>query len=240
MLDKTRGIYLHHIKYAENSVIAGIYTEKYGRLSFIINNTHSRKGAIRPGLLQPLTQLDLELYYKPGRELHRLKSARLDWPYSSIPFDIRKSTQVIFLAEVLFKTLREEESNPELYQYLTHALHFLDLTDEGIANFHLLFLLNLTQFLGIFPGGNNPSAGYFDMHKGSFVLREPTHPHYMNQHISALFLQLFSTGFSNIASFRPEKNDRKILLEKLLDFYRIHFEHFGEVKSLRVLQDMSG
>ena len=43
MIEKTKGIFLRSFKYSDSSVIAHIYTEKFGRQSFIIRGIHSKK-----------------------------------------------------------------------------------------------------------------------------------------------------------------------------------------------------
>ncbi len=239
MLEKTQGIFLHQVKYSESSVIATIYTEEFGRQSYIVNGVHGKTTTAKAAILQPMYILELEAYYRPGRDINRLKSARIAVPYISIPYDIRKSSLVIFLADVLNKCLREEEANRELYPFIFHALTFLDLSEKGIANFHLWFLLKLTAFLGILPNRENLSvSNYFDLKKAGFVSSEPTHPQYMNKRTTEIFARLFDLSFSNLPELQMTGSDRQILLQKLIDFYQIHFEFIGELKSLRVLKEV--
>ncbi len=239
MLEKTRGIFLHAVKYSETSLIATIYTESYGRQSFIISGMRSKNSSLKATVFQPLYLLDLEIYYKPGREIHRLKNARIIYPYATIPFDIRKSSQVIFLAEVLYKCLREEESNRELFDFIYHSLTFLDLSDSGIGNFHIWFLFKLTMFLGINPSQDNSRiSNFFDLQSALFVSREPLHNQFTDKQSTVLFSRLFEVDFSTIEKLDYTHHERKIVLEKLLEFYKIHFDNFGELKSLAVLREV--
>ncbi len=171
--------------------------------------------------------------------MHRIKNARLAAPYTSIPFDIRKSTQVLFLAEVLYKCLKEEESNPQLFKFLYFSLTMLDFSDSGISNFHIWFLFKLTSFLGINPSGENAEiSNFFDLESANFVSHEPTHNQFADKHLTALFARLFAVDPDNIAALGYTQNDRKIVLEKLLEYYRIHFGNLGEIKSLEVLKEI--
>jgi DNA repair protein RecO (recombination protein O) len=239
VLEKTRGIFLHAIKYSETSLIATIYTEAYGRQSFIINGMHSKSSSVKASSFQPLYLLDLELYYKAGRDIQRLKNARIINPYSSIQFDIRKSSQVFFLAEILYKCLREEEPNAELFNFIYHSLTFLDLTDSGISNFHLWFLFKLTKFLGINPSDENSQiSNFFDMQRAVFVSHEPLHNQFTDKHATILFSRLFEVDFATIETLEYTQNERRIVLEKLLEFYKIHFDNLGEIKSLSVLKEV--
>ena len=59
----------------------------------------------------------------------------------SIYSNIKKQTIALFLSEVVYFSIREEEQNSTLYQYLETSFLWLD-THDTISNFHLLFLLN--------------------------------------------------------------------------------------------------
>jgi DNA repair protein RecO (recombination protein O) len=239
VLEKTRGIFLHAIKYSETSLIATIYTETYGRQSFIISGMHSKNSSVKASVFQPLYLLDLEMYYKSGRDIQRLKNARIANPYSSIQFDIRKSSQVFFLAEILYKCLREEEPNPDLFSFIAHSFSFFDLTEKGVSDFHIWFLFKLTRFLGINPSNENSEiSNFFDMQNAAFVSHEPLHSQFTDKHSTVLFSRLFDVGFSSLEALNYTQNERKIVLEKLLEFYKIHFDNLGEIKSLGVLKEV--
>ena len=239
MLEKTRGIFLHSVKYSETSIIAVIYTERFGRKSFMINGARSKKSTFKSVVFQPLYLLDLEIYYKEGRDIHRLKDVRISNPYSTIPFDIRKSSQVIFLAEILNKCLKEEERNPDLFDFIYNSLSFLDLADHGISNFCVWFLFKLTRFLGIYPNADNAQiSNFFDLQKARFVSHEPQHSQFTDKHITILFSRLFDVDYHSLGKLEYTQIDRRMVLEKLLEYYRIHFDNMGEIKSLSVLQEV--
>ena len=179
------------------------------------------------------------MYYKTCLEIHRLKNARIASPYLTIPFDIRKSTQVLFLAEVLYKCLREEEPNNELFDFLYRSLTLLDLSETGISNFHIWFLFKLTRFLGIDPSNDNASiSNFFDLQTALFVSHEPLHNQFTDKHITVLFSRLFDVDSSSIEKLDYTQNERKLILEKLLEFFKIHFDQLGEIKSLEVLKEV--
>ena len=152
MLYKVRGVVLHHIRYRESSAIVHIYTDQFGRQTFMAHSIRGKKAKFRSNLLQPLTLLELEMYHKEKREIQQLKEIHNYIPYTSIPVDPYKSSQAMFLSEILYKVLREEEPNPDLYDFLEHGLQFLDVADQHTVNFHLLFLVQLTRYLGFYPG----------------------------------------------------------------------------------------
>ncbi|MFO7655776.1 MAG: DNA repair protein RecO [Bacteroidales bacterium] len=133
MINKTRGIVLHHIRYGESAIIAHIYTERFGRQSCIVNYSKSRKSSIKPSSFLPLSLVDLEIYFKEGKEVHRIREVGNNMPLLNIQQEIYKSTIAIFIAELLYKTLREAESNPQMFEFLYHAIQYLDAMSENVS-----------------------------------------------------------------------------------------------------------
>lgn len=239
MLEKTRGIFLHAVKYSETSLITSIYTEAYGRQSFIIKGVRSKSSVVKAAIFQPLYLLDLEIYFRSSKELHWIKNAQIANPYHSIPFDVRKSSQVIFLAEILNKCIREQEPNQELFDFIFHSLTYLDLADTGISNFHVWFLFKLTRFLGIAPNSDDYKTGsFFDMQKAGFVFHEPTNGQFADKQVTVLFSRLFDVDFGTMEQLHYTQSERTFVLEMMLQFYRIHFDHLGEIRSLEVLKEI--
>ncbi|HET6559303.1 MAG TPA: DNA repair protein RecO [Prolixibacteraceae bacterium] len=239
MLEHTRGIFLRSVKYSETSVIAVIYTEAYGRQSYMVNGARSKKSVGKTVAFQPLYLLDLEIYYHAGREIHRLKDVRISNPYSTIPFDIRKTSEVIFLAEILYKCLKEEEPNAGLFDFIYNTLSYLDLTDHGISNFHIWFIFKLTQFLGIYPNNDHALiSNYFDLQTARFISHEPMHGQFADKHVTTLFARLFDVDQTTLDQLDYNHNDRRLVLEMLLEYYRIHFDNLGEIRSLSVLKEV--
>jgi DNA repair protein RecO (recombination protein O) len=241
MLIKVRGIILHHIKYKESSAIVHMYTDLHGRQSYIINNVRGKKGQHRANLLQPLFFLELEVYHKPYRELHRIKEFNQYIPFRTLPFDLNKSTQAMFLAEVLFRSLKEEETNPELFEFLVHAIQWLDASERHYNLFHILFLVQLSKYLGFFPENNySVRSCYFDLRNGQFTGNEQIHPDLMSRDVSLTFHQLLRKSFSNLQTLKIGHNLRVQLTDSLLDYYRLHIQDFGKLRSIGVLKEIFG
>jgi len=239
MLTSTEGIVLHFIKYGESSVITTIYTRDFGRQSYLINAARSKKSKNRAGLLQPLFLVDLVAYQKPSRELHRVKELKSNKTYQNIAFDITKTTQAIFLSEVLYKTLNEQESSPEMYDFIKNSLLYFDLTDDGFSNFHLYFLFRLTEYLGFLP--DTTKTGFevwFDLKKGSMVPFQPSHPFSANKEVSEVLIHLAKVKLHELHKFKISRTMRDSLLTVLLDYYQLHFDNLGEIKSINVLKEI--
>jgi DNA repair protein RecO (recombination protein O) len=239
MLTSTEGIVLHFIKYGESSVITTIYTRDFGRQSYLINAARSKKSKNRAGLLQPLFLVDLVAYQKPSRELHRVKELKSNKTYQNIAFDITKTTQAIFLSEVLYKTLNEQESFPEMYDFIKNSLLYFDLTDDGFSNFHLYFLFRLTEYLGFLPDTTKTGIEvWFDLKKGSMVPFQPSHPFSANKEVSEVLIHLAKVKLHELHKFKISRTMRDSLLTVLLDYYQLHFDNLGEIKSINVLKEI--
>lgn len=239
MLVTTEGIVLHFIKYGESSVIATIFTRDFGRQSYLVNAARSRKSQNKSSLLQPLFLVDLVAYQKPTHELHRIKELKSNQVYQNIPFNITKSSLVIFISEVLYKSINEQESYPEMYDFIKNSLLYFDLMETGSSNFHLWFLFRLTEYLGFFPETNRVGfEGWFDMKKGEIVHFQPSHPFYANKEATEYLMKLSSLKLHEISEFVVSRAMRDTLITVMVDYYQLHFEDLGEIKSLNVLREV--
>ncbi len=239
MLISTQGVILHSFTYSDRDVIVTIYTREFGRQAYMLSVSRSRRSSNKMGIIQPLFLVDLVGYHKETREIQRIKDIKNHPVYQNIPFDIIKSTQSIFIAEILSKTLREQESVPELFEFISSALLFFDLAEEGKANFHLWFLIRLTEYLGFKPNIEKGSYKcWFDMRTGVVVPYEPSHPFFMHPEATTHFCRLVSLKIDELNQITLSREIRNYLITRLIDFYQLHFEHLGEVKSLRVLQEI--
>lgn len=239
MIVKTRGIVLHFIKYSESSVVATIYTEALGRQSFLIKGLRGKNTRNKVNLLQPFFLVEMDVYYKENRSLQKLGELRNACPFSTIPYDIRKSTQAIFLAEVLFRSIRECEANKTLFNFLEQSIQMLDILEEGISDFYLNFLCRYTSYLGILPENNySLSNRFFDMKTGCYVSSQPNYPGSMSEIESEKFNRLLNSSVLTLNDLDFSKKDRQSMLNRLFDYYSIHIESMDHLNSLSVLKEL--
>jgi DNA repair protein RecO (recombination protein O) len=215
-----------------------VYTEKFGRQSYIVNSARSSRSKNKAGLLQPLFIVDLEIYLKTQRDLQRIKEIKLSSPFLSIPFDVIKTTQAILIAEVLYKVIVEEEHNPQLFRFLESSLVFFDLSDAGKTDFHIWFLAHLTEYLGILPDISGISNGWLDMRKGSLVANEPAHPYFINPEVSSVFARILDLNIRELPQLKISRAIRTQLLSKILDYYYLHFGNLKSLKSSDILKEI--
>ncbi|MFC0185163.1 DNA repair protein RecO [Pseudarcicella hirudinis] len=148
MLRKTKGIVINYIRYRETSIIVKIFTEEFGIQTFIENGVRSAKSKNKIALFQPLTLLDLVVYHKEGKDLHRISELKCLIPFQTLPFNIYKSSIALFITEILGKCMKEETGNISLFRFLLNSILWLDAAEDDFENFHLQFLIKLASFLG--------------------------------------------------------------------------------------------
>ncbi len=238
MLAKSRGIVLHSVKFGETSLIATIYTLESGRQAFLINASRGSRATNRAVILQPLFIVELDAYVRKTRDIQRMKECRLAHPFTSIPFNLTKSCQVIFLAELLFKILREEESNPDLFAFIENSLLFFDRMETGTSCFYIWFMVRLTGYLGILPNLEDKTEGWFDLRNGRIVSHEPPYPEWMDPETTRWLRQFTHTEIHDLQSIRMSSLQRDHLLSGLLTYFRFHFESMGLLHSHIVLKEV--
>lgn len=239
MIHKTKGIVLSQIKYGETSLIVQVYTEKFGRQSYMVKGGRSKKSAMKSNLFRSFFLLEMDVYHREGKNIQSIKEVRLCENLNSLVFDVYKSTMVLFLTEVCSKVLREEEHNPELFVFLYNSIRYLDLTEEPIDRFHLYFLSKLTRFLGFYPQLNwSDQKAFFDLDNGFFVEEDRATAHCLEKGLSRKLYSLFSTSIDLVNSLKMNKEELDDLLRAILNFYALQIDGFSNLKSLSVLHEL--
>ena len=239
MLTKTQAIVLHSLKYGETRLIVDMFTRSQGRQSFIVSIPKSVKGKIKKQLFQPLTLLEIESDLRPKLQLQKLSDVRLASPFSSIPFDPNKLSISLFIAEFLYYALRSEQHNEPLFDYIVNSIQWLDAQTDRFANFHLVFLMRLSRFLGFYPNLEHYQSGdYFDLRESIFLSAPPVHRDFLHPQEAEKIQLMMRMDFPTMHLFRMSHQERNRLLEVSLIYYRLHLPDFPELKSVSVLQEL--
>lgn len=239
MLHKTRGIVFKATDYGESSVIVQIFTEKFGLQSYIINGAKKPKAKIGRNMLQPLALLDLVVYHKNTGSIQRIAELKNSPVLLTIPYDVIKSCLAIFLNEVLYKAVKQQSPDENLFNFIFSGIEWLDHQTEGVANFHLVFLTKLSRYLGFYP--DSYMAGdtdYFDIKNGRFTRYKPDSISYLSPPHTQNFAMLLQRNFQDMHLLKLSNDERRYLIQKLLEYYAMHIEGFGNIKSNDVLEEV--
>ncbi len=236
MLINTKAIVLTSLKYGEADLIVKCLTEE-GIKSYLLRSifrTKSKK--LKTGYFQPLSQLDITAVHNKKGNLNKITEARVSYLYQTLATDIYKQSIALFLAEVLAHALKEEEQNPVQFQYIETSLKWLDHNDK-FADFHLLFLLQLTKFLGFYPDATLINAAFFDLEEGTFTTHKPPR-HFLRGEKIILFKSLIGIKFDHMVGLKWNSENRQIVLDILLNYYELHLPGFKKPRSLKVLKEV--
>ncbi len=237
---KARGIVLNTIKYGESSMVAHLLTDVAGRKSFMVQGIGKggRGKGGKSALFQPMFLVDIMALESSHTQIDRVKEATLARPLQSIPFDVRKSTVALFMAELLYKIVREVEPDSPLFEYVYNSVVALDEMEEGVFNFHLWFMVGLSRFLGFFPADEYSEGAVFDIENGSFTTTPPRSGLFFNADNSRLLATLMEISPSELGSVRLSRVQRKEFIESLLAHFGYHLDTIPNLQSLRILSEV--
>jgi DNA repair protein RecO (recombination protein O) len=190
-------------------------------------------------LFLPLSVIEMEVEHLNSRDLQRIREAKTCFPLTSIPAHPVKNIIALFLSEILYRAIRTREPDARLFDYLYESIRWLELAEQGVANFHLVFLIRLVRYFGFYPNAESYQPGcFFDMLNGVFTGRPPEHRHYLNEEDSIIFSRLLRMNYQNMAVYAFSRHERSNIIHRMLEYYRLHLSDFPEIKSLPVMQSL--
>lgn len=230
-------IALRTIKYNDKNSILSVYSLEMGRLSFLVSAGNGREANRRRAMFMPLSIFECVASIKPGRDLHTMRDPRVLVPLHGLHTHPMKGSVAMFIAEMLNGVLRETQSDDATFAFLIDAISRFDVMDKGIANYHLCFLYRLGRFIGIEPDISTYREGsVFDMQDGRFRMTPPLHHKYLGVEDSRVLAMLSRITFDNMRFYRFNRNQRNEMLDKILEYYAIHYSSLSQMQSLDVLR----
>ncbi|HMC00808.1 MAG TPA: DNA repair protein RecO [Flavobacteriaceae bacterium] len=236
MLISTKAIVISKIKYGDHDLIVKCYTEELGVVSYMLKGILKSKRGNKTAYFQLLSLLQIETIHKENRSLQNIKEVRLNRIYLSLHTNVLKSAIVMFLAEILTNTLIEEEKNKALFNYIETTFLWLDEHDN-FSNFHLLFLLNLTRFLGFYPDTTQIDLNYFNLAEGKFETSE-THNYTISGQNLILLKRLLGINFDELHTIKLNSKQRQSFLKIMLLYFDLHLSGFKEPRSLQLFNQV--
>ncbi len=237
---KGRGVVLHSLKYGDSSLVVYLLTDVGGRRTYMVQGgVRSRSGrGSKLALFQPMFPVEFEGLESPRREMDRFREVRAGFVLQSLPFDVRKSTVALFMAEVLYRLVRESEPNEALFDFVWGSVAELDAMREGVANFHLWFLAHLSRLLGFCPGNDYAPGDWFDISEGLYTKNRPAHVRYMTQESSRLLHEMLTCDVARLGGIGLGRDQRVAFLNALLVYLGYHLDAINAVQSVRILREV--
>lgn len=239
MLHKTKGLVLNTINYNDKYVLVQIFTESFGRITYMVSKAKGKNSKAPKSLFSPLAVLDLEVEHQASRDIQRIREARPELYLYDISSDMSKTSMAFFLSEFLSRVLRDTNDSRLLFNFLEQSVQILEMTDKSIANYHLVFMLKLSHFMGFYPNLEEYTDNdLFDMINGEFVTYQPLHRHFLNRYDSKTLSLLARISYENMHKFAFSRQDRINIINRMLEYYRLHLHDFPALKSLDILHEL--
>jgi DNA repair protein RecO (recombination protein O) len=209
-------------------------------MAFISATGGSKSMRIRNSRLQPLAVIEADITVNPNRDIHKLGDFSLLDVRHTLYFEPSKSAIVFFLSEFLNRLLRESPADTLLFDYIRSSLSLLDnLSKKDAANFHIVFLSSLTNFLGIQPDVSNYSENsFFDMRAGVYCDEIPPHKDYISGKYAKLPITLSRLNYANLSAIHLTGSLRREIIDGLLHYYKLHINGLEKMKSLDILYQL--
>lgn len=235
---KARGIVLGTLKYGEKGLVVHMLTDTHGRQSYMIQGIRPTAKGSRMALLQPMFTVEFEGLTSSKLSMHRLKDLAPGIVLRTLPFDVRKSTIALFMAEVLYRLVRENEPLGELFDFVWGSIEALDHIDEGIANFHLWFLANLSRPLGFSPDNEYTDGAWLDIRDGHFTPHALLPSCALAPENARILHDMLECDVRYLGEVGLNRTERVAFLEAMLKYYAYHLEGIKAVESIRVLKEV--
>lgn len=239
MLTNSKAIVLRTTKYGDTKLFVDMFCEKFGRITMVSSNGGKSKKKSRNHLFQPLNIIEIEFDMRPKATIQTITEVRMSYPFSSIPFNPYKLSISIFLADFMQYALRDELENVYLYRFIENSIILLDSIDKSYSNFHLVFMLRISMFLGIYPNMDTFYPGsFFNMREGCFSPLIPPHSDFLKPDESAALSLLMRINYRSMGLLRLSHTERNRCAAEILKYYRLHIPNFPELKSFCIMQEL--
>ena len=104
-------------------------------------------------------------------------------------------------------------------------------------SFHLLFLIQLSKFLGFYPETENSEYKYFDLQQGCYTNTKDSNYTIYDDELNC-FNMILGINFDDLRLLTFNPVQRKKLLDNIILYYKLHIENFVSLKSLEVLRKL--
>lgn len=243
MTHKTRAIILRAVKYGETSLVVTALTEKFGLQSYMVKGvrTATKKGHSKAGMFQPAALLEMVVYHNEQKNLQFIKEFQWAEVYRHLFSGVIKNAVALFMVELLLKTVKQPEENPDLYHFCEDCFTALDGSSDAVtANFSLFFALHLPSLMGVqLTDNHTPENNILDLQAGVYTGNMPEHPNYVTPPHSVIISELLKARKpEETATVRLNRETRQQLLQHLESYYILHNPNFGRLNTLPVLQEV--
>lgn len=232
-----KAIVLTSTLYSDNSYMLNLFTDELGYV--VVSVKVGRRSKVRLSHIQPLTLLSVELYGRPSQQVMHITECVALAGCESLATNPAKILVSQFLAEFLNHTLRLYQKDASLFDFIFDSIKTYNSIERGQANFHLIFLVKMTHYLGFFPNLEGLDNGVcFDLENGCFIRQLPLHNNYLQPNDTMAFVHLMRLDYNTMYLYDINRKQRNNILDYIVKYYKLHLAEFGDLKSLDILREI--
>ncbi len=238
MFHSVEAIVLQLIPHKDHNAIVKLFSRQSGLVSCWINSLRGKSSGIRSSGLQPLTIINAVIDSRETKQLSTLKEMHISFFPTRINHNIEKSAIAIFMAELLTHTIKDSATDESLYDFIKESIILLDQTDERCSNFHIIFMLNLSNHFGLLPHNSyTPQTPYLTLEEGNYQSKTPNHTSFLYPDESECISKLSALPIASFATGIIPDDLRKNILHGLLKYFEIHAS-MAPLKSHLILEEV--
>lgn len=243
MLHHTKGIIIRSVNYGETSLVLTVFTELFGLQQYIVNGvrTSKRSSGFSAAHMQVGNMLDMVVYQNNRSTLQRIKECKQYMHFDALFEDVTKNAVMLFMIEVLQKTIKQPDPQPELFYFIEDIMKGLDQSSSfQTANIPLFFMLHLSHFFGFRMMDNySETVNMLDLREGQFTATLPIHQSVLLPPLSVYIAQLLRVmQIEELDQIRLNRQLRTELLDACIDYYSLHINPFGPLRSVPVIRTL--
>jgi len=236
-VQQTEAVVLHRIPYRETSLIIHTYSRDVGRIDGIVSGVRKKKSKMPAGMFQPGHFIEMRASALKQGALNRIIDAKPAFIYRNLITDVSKSSISFFVGELLKEVLKTGDGDADLYDWIRTFYKHLDETSTAVSNLPIVFMAELSMFLGIQPSvGFDSYFPFIDLLSGVGCSERPDHLYYVEGDVAHHFADMVNTELIDCHDILMQKSTRHLVLQAWMDYYRIHIDQFRPLKSVDILK----
>ena len=150
MISSSQGIILKVFPYSNTSVILNVFTEDFGKLTFIAKGIRKPKNPLL-SILQPFNLLEFQYYYKKNRSMQLIRDADILISFDHLRSDLKSIFFASTILNIINRTFEQEYPNSIIFRLIYKILGYLSFKNNDNKLYFLFFMFHLSKQLGFMP-----------------------------------------------------------------------------------------
>jgi len=243
--EKLDALVLRTYNLTESSKIVVLLTSARGKVRAVAKGVRRAKSKFGSAL-EPITQIEAEVYYKENRDLQTLAQAATRESFPSIRSDLKRLGMAAVMCELMDQFVQENEESSQTFMLLLISLKTLNSMSRNYDSLLIAFYLKILEASGLLPSMDRcvrcsrelQNHAYLDAASGGALCSKCSSGmgERLNTGSLKIMQRLLSTDWPLLERTRvPSSSVSEIM--RALDAYVVHHtgRHLRSSKFLRVV-----